>query len=76
MLELKFLKSAHDLLAPATLFTGLGIGLLFALGVEIDAFDITRHLMEADVVKPLEARPTYRPHTMVWDKEVLFPAHE
>lgn len=44
--------------------------------MEIDSIDSARYLVEADIVKPLEARTVNLAHTMIWHQEFLFPAHE
>lgn len=44
--------------------------------MEVDSSDRARHLVEADVVEPFEARSVDLPHTVVWHKKVLLPAHE
>lgn len=49
---------------------------LFALGVEVDSADVPRHLVEADVVEPLETGPRDGADAMVWNQKVLLPPHE
>jgi len=49
---------------------------LLAFGVKIDAFNATRDLVEANVVKALEACPAYCADAVVWHQKILFPAHE
>lgn len=44
--------------------------------MEIDSIDSTRYLIEANVVKSLEARTIDLAHSMIWHQEFLFPAHE
>ena len=53
-----------------------GICLLFALGVKVDAADVARYLVEADVIEAFEASPGDGPHAVVRDQEVFFPTHE
>ena len=50
--------------------------LLFALGVEVDATDFPLHLVEADIVEPLEAGTCYSTHAMIRHQKVFFPSHE
>ena len=49
---------------------------LLALGVEVDAADGARNLVEADVVEALEAGARDLAHAVVGHQEVLLPAHE
>lgn len=44
--------------------------------MEIDSIDSTRYLIEANIIKSLEARTIYLAHAMIWHQEFLFPAHE
>lgn len=50
--------------------------LLLAALVEIDAADLAAHLVEADVIEPLEAGADDGPDAVVGNEEVLLPAHE
>ena len=50
--------------------------LLITRGMEIYPIDSASYLVEADIVKSLEARPVYLTHTMIWHQEFLLPAHE
>jgi hypothetical protein len=49
---------------------------LLALRVEVDTTDPTLDLIEADVIEPLKRRTLDTTQLVVWNKEVLFPAHE
>ena len=49
---------------------------LFAPSVEVDAADAALALVEADVVKPLEAGPIDGEDAVVRDQEQLLPAHK
>ena len=53
-----------------------GMDLLLALGVKVYALDAARDLVEGDVVEPFEAGSVDGLYSVVWDQEVLFPAHE
>lgn len=54
-----------------------GIGnILFAPAVEIDAGNLPANLVEANVVKALEARSIDGPDSMVRHEKVFLPAHE
>ena len=44
--------------------------------MKVDAFDATRDLVERDVVEALEACSTDGLDSVIWNQEVLFPAHE
>jgi hypothetical protein len=50
--------------------------LLLALGVKVYALDAARDLVEGYVVEPFEAGSADGLYSVVWDQEVLFPAHE
>lgn len=49
---------------------------LFTLAVKIDTAHLTTHLVEANVVEPLEARTVDRANSVVGHEELLLPAHE
>jgi hypothetical protein len=49
---------------------------LFALSMEVDPFDASGHLVEADVVETFETRTVYGFDAMVRNQEVLLPAHK
>lgn len=49
---------------------------LFASAVVVDTAHLAPHLVEADVVEALKARPIDHPHSVVWYEEVLLPPHE
>ena len=53
-----------------------GMDLLLALGVKVYALDAARDLVEGDVVEPFEAGSADGLYSVVWNQEVLFPAHE
>lgn len=44
--------------------------------MEIDSINSARYLIEANIVKSLEARTVDLPHAMIWHQEFLFPAHK
>lgn len=44
--------------------------------MEIYAANLPLHLVKADIIKPLEARPPYRRHPVVRHQEPLLPPHE
>ena len=50
--------------------------LLFALSMEVDAFNAASDLVEADVIEALEACAAYGPDAVVGHEEILFPAHK
>jgi hypothetical protein len=50
--------------------------LLLALGVKVNPVNISRYLIETNVIKALEAGAGNRSHSMIWHEEVLLPAHE
>lgn len=50
--------------------------ILLALGVEIDAVDVPRDLVEADVVEAFEAGARDLAHAVVGHEEGFLPAHE
>ena len=49
---------------------------LLAFTVKVNAAHLPLHLVEADVVEALEARPIDCPDTVVGNEKVLLPAHE
>ena len=44
--------------------------------MEINSIDAPRHLIEADIIEPFEARPHDLPHPMVRHEEFFLPPHE
>lgn len=44
--------------------------------MKIDSIDSARYLVEANIIKSLEARAVNLAHAMIWHQEFLFPAHE
>ena len=44
--------------------------------MKIDSIDGARDLIEADIVKSLEARTIDLTHAMIWHQEFLLPAHK
>lgn len=49
---------------------------LFAFRVKVNTAYFTLDLVEANVVEALKAGTRYRANSMVWNQEVLFPAHK
>ena len=50
--------------------------LLFALCMEIYTTNCSFDLVEAYIVKPLKACPSYGPYPVIRDQEMLLPPHE
>lgn len=50
--------------------------LLLALRMKIYTAYGSLHLIETDIVEPLEACSVDIRHAMIWDEEMLFPPHE
>lgn len=44
--------------------------------MKINAIYLPLDLIKTYIVKPLETRATDRSHPVIWDQEVLLPAHE
>ena len=49
---------------------------LLAIGMEINPVDGPRHLVEAYIIKSLEACPADLSHSVVWHQEFLLPSHK
>ena len=52
------------------------MNILFALCVEVNSADGTRHLVETYIVKPFETSPHNLPHPVIRNEKVFFPPHE
>jgi hypothetical protein len=77
MLQLQLLESAFRQRKICVQMVQIdGIDLLLALGVKVYALDAARDLVEGYVVEPFEAGSADGLYSVVWDQEVLFPAHE
>ena len=53
-----------------------GFDALLALGMEVYPADTAGTLVKADIIEPLKACAGNGAYAVVWDKEMLFPAHE
>ena len=49
---------------------------LVRFGVVIDSRDSAMNLIEADVIESLKAGTSDLAYTVIWDQELLFPAHK